>query len=362
MKILFLIDSLGSGGAQRQMVTIAVLLKKRGYDIKFLIYHNYNFFQDTLTENKIEVIKIDAKGYLDRIIKIRKFIRKGDFDVVISFLETPNFLNTFSAFGGKKWKVITSERSAKVESFHSSKVKIYNFFQRYADAIVCNSENAKQLWTKYYPKYANKLYTIHNTVSLPQLNSSYKLKVDNKINIVIAASYQYLKSPLLLANAINMLSNEDKDKILINWYGRKEVSVGNTMAYDETKEFIINHKLENIFLLHEETKDIAYKMNQADFVGLFSLYEGMPNAICEAMLIGKPIIMSKVSDYEILVDKSNGLLVEVNDVHSIYENLLKIIKLKEDTIIQMGNNSKLKAQKCFSEEVIINKWLKIINN
>ena len=46
MKILLLIDSLGSGGAQRQMVTLAALLKQRGQEVSFLLYADDGFFQN----------------------------------------------------------------------------------------------------------------------------------------------------------------------------------------------------------------------------------------------------------------------------------------------------------------------------
>lgn len=48
MKLLFLIDSLGSGGAQRQMVTIAPLLKQQGMDVEILCYYQDTFFIEQL--------------------------------------------------------------------------------------------------------------------------------------------------------------------------------------------------------------------------------------------------------------------------------------------------------------------------
>ena len=73
-KILCLIDSLGSGGAQRQMVTLAKLLKEKGFEISFLVYHNDNFFIDGLRKNNIPIEYCAAKNYLDRILKVRKYI------------------------------------------------------------------------------------------------------------------------------------------------------------------------------------------------------------------------------------------------------------------------------------------------
>lgn len=362
MKILCLIDSLGSGGAQRQMVTLAKLLKEKGFDVSFLVYHNDNFFIDDLRENNISINYCRAKNYLDRILKVRKFVRKNNFDAVISFLDVPNFLNNLSAFGGKKWKVITSERSSKEDELISGRGKMFNFFQHYSDYIVCNSENAKNLWLKHYPQYNNKLITIYNPVVLPEIKSQYIPRKDGKLHLVVAASYQYLKNPIGLIKSVILLNEEERQKIHIDWYGQIEVTKGNTAAYEESSNLIKINKLESIITLHEETRNIIEIMNQADIIGLFSELEGLPNAICEGMMLGKPIIMTQVSDHSILVDESNGFLCEWDNPESIKDALLNIINLSTSQLVSLGNSSKNKAETLFSPNNIVNQWLEILNN
>ena len=165
-RILFLSHNIGynGGGAERQIVTVACLLKEKGYDVEFLCYCRGSFYENILEEHNIKINWLISSSYIGRMLSIRKFIRKNKYDVVISFLDTPNFLNCFAAIGGKKWKVITSERSAKEEFFCSQKGKIFAWFQRYSDSIVCNSENAKRMWIKHYPCYKDKMHVIYNSV------------------------------------------------------------------------------------------------------------------------------------------------------------------------------------------------------
>lgn len=359
-KILCFIDNLGSGGAQRQLVTIAKIFKSKNHDVSFLIYGSSYFFLEELKFNQIYVHECKTKNYISRIFKIRNHIRKNNYDVVISFLETPSFLNNFSAIGGKGWKVITSERSSKTHKFVTVKGKIYGFFQRYADFIVCNSNNARQLWINYYPKYEKKVTTIYNAVQLPEISSVYIPKKDKKIHLVVAASYQYLKNPLGLVKALSLLDSTEREKFLIEWYGQIEIVKIGTKPYDETKKFIKDFNLENVVNLYGPTKSIANIMNKADFVALFSKVEGLPNVICEAMMIGKPIIMTRVSDYERLVDDSNGFLCDSEDPESIKNTLIKANKLTDNEIIRMGNNSKRKAEKLFEENIIYDSWKAII--
>src|SRR6185312_15992024 len=92
LKILCVIDCLGSGGAQRQLVGLAVAFKEKGHDVTFLVYHEDNFFKATLDTAYISVILVQESNYWTRLLKMRRYIRHGQFDVVISFLDAANFI------------------------------------------------------------------------------------------------------------------------------------------------------------------------------------------------------------------------------------------------------------------------------
>ena len=53
-RILCLIDSLASGGAQRQMVGLAQLLKREGYGVKVLTYYDIPFYFQQLQDNGVD--------------------------------------------------------------------------------------------------------------------------------------------------------------------------------------------------------------------------------------------------------------------------------------------------------------------
>jgi len=361
VKLLLLIPSLGSGGAERQLVTLAVLFKQKGIDVEFLIYHKDFFYKHILDENSIKINLISTNNNFDRVLKVRKFIRDSKSDAVISFLETPSFLACVSAIGGKKWRLITTELSSKISTFETLRGKLYCWLRKYSDLIVCNSYNSMIMWESYHPDYFDKLKVIYNPVILPVITSTYVPRKNNRLNLVVAASYQYLKNPIGLIEALSLLDENIRKKIIINWYGRKEITVGDTKAYDESISLIEKYNLQDIIKLNDPTTDIANKMNEADIVGLFSQLEGLPNAICEAMMIGKPIIMSKVSDYDNLVGKENGFLCDWDNPETIKISLEKAINLNDKELIKMGLNSKEKADKLFSSEVIVNQWISLFD-
>lgn len=358
-RVLFLAMGLGSGGAERQMVTIATLLKKRGYDVSIACYLNRDYFAPVLAEEQIPIHWCVESNYLKRIYKIRKLIRSGGYDVVISFLSGANILNNLSAIGGKKWKVITGERSAKVESFQSIRSKMFSIFQYNTDKIVCNSNNAKGLWEKYYPKYSNKLITIYNSVRLSDISSKYIIRQNGKLKIIVAASYQMLKNPIGVVEAFKLLNDDAKLKVELHWYGGNDIGE-RVDVYNNASNLIEQYNLSEIIFLHGNTDKIHDKMKESDFVALFSSVEGLPNAICEGMTIGKPIIMSRVSDYSVLVEESNGFLCDWDNPESIKDAVMSAISLSNEEIIKMGGTSLRKSEELFSKDAVINKWIKLI--
>lgn len=358
MKLLLLIDNLGSGGAQRQVATLAPLLQARGNEVIVVTYFEQNFFAERL-KGKVPIICIKRGNYISRTLAIRKYIRREKFDAVISFLDNPDFINCFAALSGKKWKVITSERSAMEEAFSTRLHKVIAWFKRSSDYIVCNSENARNLWIKFYPQYEPKLQVIYNAVTIEPSSMPYIPKEDGKIRFVVAASISYLKNPLNVIEAINRLGDL-KNRIHLDWYGNYRIDGRINGCYMKCQELINAYGLQNIVQFHEPTSEITEIMQKADCVGLFSRLEGLPNAICEAMTLSKPIIMSRVSDYNKLIDSHNGFLCEWNDVDSIAEAFKGMVEKTESELLLMGEASKQKSEQLFSPDSVCDNWLKLI--
>lgn len=361
-RILFISPRLSSGGAERQSVTVARALKERGYEVEFLCYSYGNFYEELLKRDGINVYWIQH-NYVLRLITCSWFIRKRKYDIVISFLPTPCFINSFAAMFGKKWKVITGERSSVVNKPNNLLGRFKIWVLRYSDFIVCNSNNANTLWRQTFPQYKEKLVTIYNTIALPAVSSAYAPLNDGRLHIIVAATIYGTKNPLGLIRALGLMTFEEREKIVIDWYGKSEAEIGNHKVYDEACQLISEMKLHDTLIFHDAVKDISEKMQQSDAVALFSRLEGLPNAICEGMALGKPIIMTRCSDYENLVEEGvNGVLCNWDNPETIKTALLYMASLDKEQLVAMGNNSKQKAEILFSEEKVIGQWLELISD
>lgn len=347
------------------MVTIAALLKQKGYDVRFFcLSASFNFHLDTLEAQNIPVFFAKTKQYssskkpistLLSKVKTKKelhnYLKKNGIDVVVSFLKPCNHLVARIRKKEDGFKLITGVRSYNPSLFRKNKDYIRS--QQYADAIVCNSFFAKELWQTNCPPYREKLFTIYNIVTLSNISSNYIPKQDGKIHVMVAASYLYYKNLIGIINALKLMTEKEREGIVVDWYGSYKTA---DSSFQNCKDEIIKHGLNESIRLHDAVADINNKQNIADVVALVSQTEGLPNAICEAMTIGKPILMSRVSDYETLVDSSNGILVDWNDAESIKEALLLISEWTNDVLIQKGNASKEKALRLFSAKTIIPQW------
>ncbi len=357
MKVVFLIDSLGSGGAQRQMTNIACLMKKQGIDVSFVVYSDADFFLPTLQQAQIPVYKVNAGSYSDRILQVRKTLRNSGADTVISFMTVPNIIACLSAIGKKKWKLIISERSCDARVFGGVKGMAYRLLSVFADFIVCNSERAVQMWKNKCPYLQKKMVCIYNAVNPNAVFAPIEENRTGKYKMTVAASFQTVKNPLAVAQAVALLTGEQREQLQIDWYGRFVSANGDDSVYQKTAAFVQEHGLQDTLVLHPETNEIFTCMASSDCVGLFSHFEGLPNVICEAMTIGRSVMMTPVSDYEQLIADENGFLCADMSAKSIADALNLFLQADRHTLACMGEKSAEKAQSLFAADTVVNQWL-----
>lgn len=358
MKILCVIDSLGSGGAQRQLVNLAIAFKEKGHEVSFLVYHSEPFYYQALDEHRISVVELIEPNYFKRLLKMRKAIRAGNYDSVLSFLEAANFIATVSGFPFRTWHLVIGERSANPAILKSFKLRFFRFFHLFTDAVVANSHENIRLVKKANPLLSDeKLHVIYNLIDFEtwqQKSDSYIFRKDGKFNLIVVASHQYLKNLNGLVEAVNLLDDKEKSQLIVNWYGGERQDDSKTKALEKIEKY----SLGDIFNFHEPITDIANKVNEADALGLFSFYEGLPNVVCEAMANAKPIISSNVSDIALLIDKQ--YFFSLDDVDSITKALSSLLASDQTELNDLGRANYLNALRFFSTEKVINNYLSIL--
>lgn len=359
MRILLFIDSLGSGGAQRQLVQLAKGFYEKGHNVEFLVYHNLNFFSSEVEALSIPIHLVSSNSGWKRVWRIRRFIRRGGYNVVLSFLEVPNLLNVLSSIPFKNYKTIVGERSANPAIKTAFKKKIIRWPLIAADSIVANSYSNIQLLNTSVPFLStSKQSVIYNSIDMSQWKppTIHKFKTE-KIELIVAASHQYLKNASGLLQALHLLGDE-RERITVKWYGDESPD----HSLKEALELRDALGLQSCIEFHPATREIQSVMMKADVVGLFSHYEGFPNVICEAMSLAKPVLVSNISDMPRLLGDDHPLTFDPSEPSSIADSIKNMLLMNESQLMEAGQKNRTLAEMHFDKTQVVSQYLDIMQS
>jgi glycosyltransferase involved in cell wall biosynthesis len=360
MKVTCLTDSLWSGGAQRQLCTLAALLKRRGIDVSVLTYHRYEFFLPLLQESGIPYTCVESRSIPGRALALRHALRHGRHDVVLAFQEAPSLYAELAAMPRRSWGLVVSERSAGPQWHTSLQRQLYRF-HRVADYITTNSHASRLQMARFAPGLALRMVTVYNAVSQDAFYDAPPLPRKNSrpLRIVAAGSYQANKNVEGFVHAIALARTlQPSARFQLDWYG----SLWNVSdSYHAAERAIAQHDLSDRVRLHPASDTIAEEYRKADVVALPSFYEGLPNTVCEAMACGRPILMSDVCDSRNLVKHGyNGLLFDPVSAGDMARALLDFAALSTEEREQMGRRSRAMAERMFDPEVFAARYAEIL--
>ena len=364
MRILCFIDNLGSGGAQRQLATLAVGLEKRGHQVRFLVYHPQDHFLPLLEAAEIACDVIPPCSHGKRLLAVRGILRQGWQDVVLAFLEGPCFYAELARIPGQRWGLVAGERLADPRINRGSG-RWRRHFHRLADAVVCNSHTNRLMLENAFPNLTGKLATIYNTVDFEVFHPSSaeyavtETRATQPCRIVVAAAYHEKKNMMGVAKALLRMKQEPATSgIVIDWYGAVPPDPS---AYRQAEHFIADNGLSHILRLHPPIRNIEQEYANASAAGLFSFFEGLPNVVCEAMSCGKPILLSNVCDAGNLVRHGvNGFLCDPGSPESMASALIGISALSDLERLRMGVESGGMAKILFDRNTVLERYERIL--
>ncbi len=354
-KIILFTDSLGAGGAQRQLVGLATFLRQVGYSVKVCTYYDLDFYKSTLDDNQIpnELIPgVDSgKG---RILAVRAYFKRENPNWVIAYQETPSLLACAAKILGCNYMLIVSERNTTQNIGMNERVRF--FLYRWADAIVPNSYTQSDFLLSHYPWMKSKLTTISNFVDLKRFEFSSRHRRKKPL-IVVAASIWPPKNTVGLIRAVKILKDR-RASFRIEWYGIVDVS-NDYLA--QSQKLIKELELEDYINLLPKSKQIQEKYKDCDYFCLPSFYEGTPNVICEAMSCGRPVICSKVCDNPVYVaEDENGFLFDPKKPVSIADTIQRALQISDEKYLSYCSKSREKAERLLSGFFFVDKYITII--
>lgn len=341
MSIAILIDSLGSGGAQRQAVLLAIKLSNK-IDVILLYYRNDSHMLHMLEGQDVKSFCIDPEGKKNRfgiVLEAVRYIKRNKIESVISFLDNPNKIGFLVKILCPDIRWIPSERNWTSNPDFSETIwrsVAYSF----ADKIVCNSYKQLDWVSTLSKKIKNKSIVIVNGVSDSFFVASSRNKktvpIDRKFKFLTLGRLSYQKNPELLLESLQKLPAEILDKCEFSWYGEEDPDRKGVRS--ELNNLAKAKRLPIRFC--PSIVDVISLYNNADVLILPSRFEGTPNVLLEAMAAGLPVIATSVVDNPKILDNGErGVLVES-------ENPTELASAIHDCIIGRVNLA-MKSKKAF---------------
>ncbi len=356
MKIVILVESFSFGGAERQVCVLAGEFKRRGHDVCVVTYHRDDFYLPLLERGNVEHRFLGGRGRLSWALNVAWFLRMYKQDVVLAFLPGPSAYAEVAGLPRRSWGLVVSERS----SGNVDRSWLKTYLHTFADCIVTNSHSARIAIANRLRRLHPKLVTIYNAVrvSPPQLGPRAAVKPPT-VKLVVAAALDQNKNPRGLLLALQSLrASQPALRVQVDWYGSQDVEPG---LAAEIRKAATDLGLEQVFRIHPATNRIHDVMSEADAVVLASFYEGLPNAVCEGMALGKPILMSAVGDAGYLVQEGvNGFLFDPRHPNSIAGAMTRFAMLSPDERNRMGEASRGKAETLFDAARIADHYLRVL--
>ena len=350
MKIALFIGSLTGGGAERVTSNLANYLSNIKNDVTVITMSDCNKTYNLNNEvNHFKLLKSNERKNVvfDNILRYKRLkqyvIEHQDIDCYIVMLPITIFMLTKL----KKYtnaKLIISERN-NPKSYKLYEKLIMKYAQRKCDGLVVQTQIIKDWYN------INNIEVIPNAINNEILINEERKNINNKI-VAVGRLNKQKNYPMML-KAFSVFSKKHPDYILeIYGQGKLEKSLKNL-----AKKLEISDKV----FFKGYVKDVSAKIYNAKMFIMTSNFEGMPNALIEAMCLGLPCISTDCDGggaKDLIQNMENGILIGKNDIKSLI-NSMEILSNNEMLANQIGLNAK-KLIKVLNSNTIYKKWYEYI--
>lgn len=339
IKILFLINTLGGGGAERVLVNLVNNMDKTKFDItvetmfaggvnRGLLDKDIKYF----CKNKLGIKGLSKIiKYIPAKILYSYYIGNKDYDIIVAYMHgAPT--KVISGCNNSKIKKVTwlhygDPKKGTFFDYWVNEKKAINAYEK-LDAIVGVSQSVSNAFSQY-TKFKENIVTLYNTNDTKKIidmaHEDIDIKIDKMYPLFCCAGRLVSQKGFdRLINVTSRLKDEElKFRIIIMGLGPEEKKL---------KQLILDKDVSDYIKLVGFCNNPYSVMKKSDYFILSSREEGLATVITEAITLGLPVVATDVSGVQEVLGNNNeyGLVVE-NSEDGIYEGLKKFLKNKELT-------------------------------
>lgn len=348
MRILFIVRSIGYGGASKQLALTANAMASYGHAVAIYSY-NWNDLMQTLDDNvqyipDNNIVKNSKLEYIVTPFKIRKVVKRLNPDVVVSWRANAGCMAVLACLG-LGVKTIFSERTDPYMETNWM-LKIATKIADFSDGGVFQTQKAME----YYKRLAKKSIVIPNPIN-PDLKTPELIPLEERKKEVAYVGRFFIRQKrqdiMLRAWAIIHKSLPDYK---LSFYGDGE-------GFEDIKAEVSKQGLSDSVIFHGSAKGVIDYVKKARILVMSSDYEGIPNTIIESFTAGTPVVTTDCSPggARVLIDEGeNGFIVPIRDYDAIAQKTIEVIN--DDALSESFIAKSREKLSEFAPERIFEKW------
>lgn len=353
--IVFHLNCLEQGGAERVVTTLANDFAKEGYQVYIATEwtaENEFSIDSSIRRVHVGLTKKQEKKparlqFFARIKNLRSFLKKVKPDIVIAFAQKANY-RALMATVFTRIPVIVSVRTDPYLHYtgRRDKILIPIFFPRAAGSVF-QTQGAKSFFSARVQKKSriivNPIHEKYIGVPMPPVRRKAVVQSGRLVDF---------KNQLMLIDAFVMVHRTHPDYVL-------EIYGGDSR--DGTKELleesiVRNHAQEYVKLMGASDK-LEEQLTDAAVFAFSSDWEGLPNALMEAMALGLPIVATDCpcgGPATLIRDEENGLLVPIKNAEAMAAGINRLIENPE-LAEKLGRNAR-KITEYANAKAVCGQW------
>lgn len=374
-RIVFCVNTLGNGGAERVMANLANYFAQ-DKRLKIYLLCEYSGEYTTLISKDVEILDISPETrreiiglrFINSICRVAGQLKKSCPDIVVSALPgTCIKVTVAKLFCKLNFRYIHRETNIVFRSQFRNNVfslkkevirKLYAFSYKIADTVIANSDDTKFSIMECYHVPGNKIITLPNPVICSSIIDQYKQsdiadpEFPRKKYILSVGRLVEQKGYDVLIKAYSEIAKHFKDIDL--------VILGSGPLKDDLLLLCKTLGCEKSVHILDFRKNVYDYYLHCELFVLSSRFEGFGNVVVEALAFGKPAIVTdcKGGPHIIVDEGKNGIIVPMDDIDSLKNSMENILSGK----IEFDPKRQKERARYFSIENVAEMYKKVILN
>jgi GalNAc-alpha-(1->4)-GalNAc-alpha-(1->3)-diNAcBac-PP-undecaprenol alpha-1,4-N-acetyl-D-galactosaminyltransferase len=317
-KLLIISPSLKAGGIERALTVLANNLVQKGVEVVFFVCLPYEVHYQVHSKVRVVRSNIPYRGKCGKLLfyprlmwKIRTTAKIEKANAVLSFGDVFNPI-VLAALFGTKHRIFISDRTSPSFKIHPLAEKLKTLYYPRSSGFIAQTERVRKHMEKRFSGSLN-LKVIPNAIQQVQPMEN----LCRKESILYVGRLSWEKGVDRLIKAFAQMKQKGKWHLDL---------VGDGPQTSQLKELVEKSNLDNQVTFHGLQKETAPFYNQSSIFVLPSHIEGFPNAMCEAMSAGLPVVCFDTIPYESIIEVGkNGLVAIADDTQDMAKQLDELV-------------------------------------